>query len=170
VGRVTITPEQARQQLVRMGDPRAIKRVLTNALRRTATGIRKGSMTRFRSRGVGRRIFGTKKFRMKHSKGLLSVSRARDRGTHVELDVTAKGFAAIQESGGRTAPHVIKAKNAPLLVFRVPGGLVKAKEVQHPGATHPRMPHLGPAVREGTTVGTREIEAAMEGHIDRALR
>lgn len=172
----TITHDQARAQLVRMGDPRAIKRALTNALRRSATKIRTESIRRFRSQGIGRRIFGTRKFRKKDSKGLIGVSRARDRGEHVELDIYAKGMAGIQESGGRTAAHTIKPgafrlNGVPVLVFRVPGALViTANPVQHPGATHPRMPHLEPALARGSADATREIQQAMEGHLDRALR
>lgn len=166
---MAITPEQARRQLVRVGDPRAIKRLLSDELRRGAREIRKRGLAGFRSRGVGRRVFGAGEIGRQHAKGL-GVSRVRDRGDHVELDVYAKGLAAIQEEGGRMAPHVIEAKNAPNLVFRVPGGLVVTKRVQHRGATHPRMPSVGPAVEKVTPEITREIERAMEGHLDRALR
>jgi len=165
---MAITPQQAQQQLVRMGDPRAIRRALKNALRRGANAVRKDAVARFRSRGVGRRIFGSRKFRQKDAP--ISVGRARDRGDEVELDITAKGFAAIQEQGLRTAAHVIVPKNAPKLVFRVPGGLVITDKVNHPGAMHPRMPSVEPAIEKGAPEITREIIAAVDGHVDQALR
>jgi len=173
---MTITPQQAQQQLVRIGDPRAIQRAVRNALRRGANAIRKDAIARFRSQGVGRRIFGSRKFRQKHTKGLIGVSRARDRGDQVELEIYAKGMAAIQEEGGTTAAHTIKPgafklKGVPVLVFRVPSGLViTSKAVQHPGATHPRMPHLKPAIEKGIPDVSREIVAVMDAHVDKAMR
>lgn len=165
---MAITPKQAQQQLVRMGDPKAIRRALTNAFRRGGNKVRVDAIRRFRSRGVGRRIFGGRKFKQKDA--LISLGRVRGRGESVEMDLTAKGFAAIQEQGGTTKPHVIKPKNAPLLVFRVPGGFVMTKLVNHPGARHPRMPSVEPALEKGAPGITEEIRAAVSGHIDHALR
>lgn len=171
---MTITPKQAQVQLQRIADPRALRRVVTNAFRRSANGIRKDAIARLRGRGIGRRLFGSKKFKQKDA--LIKVGRARAKGDDVALEISARGIAAIQETGGRFAPHDIKPggfqiNGVPVLVFRVPGRLVVTPNlVKHPGATHPRMPALEPAIEKGKPAVTREILAAVDGHINQALR
>jgi phage gpG-like protein len=43
-------------------------------------------------------------------------------------------YAAIQEYGGKTAPHVIAPRDASVLAFRIGGKTIFAKRVQHPGS------------------------------------
>jgi hypothetical protein len=171
---MAITPKQAQQQLIRMGDPRAIRRALTNAFRRGGGRVRADAIRSFRSRGIGRRIFGGKKFKQKDA--MISLGRVRGHGDSVQMDITARGFAAIQEIGGTTRPHVIAPKNfaprgVPLLVFRVPGALViTSKPVHHPGSRMPRIPSLAPALERGAPMIGDEIRRALDTHIDGALR
>lgn len=64
-----------------------------------------------------------------------------------------------------TAPHVIKAKNAPALVFRNSGGGVTvAEEVMHPGTA--RQPHVFPTWREFRPRARKAVNAA----INKAVR
>lgn len=51
---------------------------------------------------------------------------------------TNKVYAAIQQRGGKTSPHVIKARNKKALAF---GGHV-VKSVNHPGSNIPARPFL----------------------------
>ena len=53
--------------------------------------------------------------------------------------------ATFMENG--TRPHVIKARRAPFLVFRVNGVLVRAKQVNHPGTA--KRPFMANARRDG---------------------
>ena len=57
-------------------------------------------------------------------------------------------YAAIQEFGGQTAPHVIAARNAAVLAFRLGGRTVFARRVQHPGSRIPARPFLRAAMAE----------------------
>ena len=57
-------------------------------------------------------------------------------------------YAAIQEFGGKTAPHVIIARNAAVLAFRLGGRTVFARRVQHPGSRLPARPFLRPALAD----------------------
>lgn len=67
------------------------------------------------------------------------------------------GTASRGEFGGR--PYVIKAKNKPLLVFKVDGKWVSKKEITHPGvAPHPFM---RPAVED--TMGDLADKLAERG-------
>ena len=46
-------------------------------------------------------------------------------------------YAAIHEFGGKTQPHVIRAKNGKALAFRIGQRLVFARQVKHPGSEIP---------------------------------
>lgn len=64
-----------------------------------------------------------------------------------------------------TAPHKIKAKNAPALVFRNGGGgITVAGEVMHPGTK--RQPHVFPTWREYRKAAKTKVNAA----INKAVR
>jgi hypothetical protein len=161
----------------RLSDRKAIGRALRAALLRTGRRIQKASLRRFRSRGIGRAIFGSEKFRAKHAKGLyVTLGKVNQRADgSVDTVVRAKGLAAIAEEGGRFKPHVIVPRRAPRLVFKAApaplvaksvDGFVFATKVQHPGATHPRMPHLAPSVEEDRAQARQDIADAMNRLID----
>jgi hypothetical protein len=163
-----ITPAQAADQLRKMANPRPLHREVANAFRRGARRIEKRAEDRFTTRGVGRRLFGRKKA---GARKLFSVSRVKTQGGVLSAEITVKGLAAIQETGGVTRPHLIKPgkfllKGVPVLVFRTPRGLViTSKPVRHPGAMHPAIPSLAPEFEAGIPDVTREVEAAVEKHV-----
>lgn len=51
-------------------------------------------------------------------------------------------YGRIIQEGGKTRPHTITPKKAPMLAFVVSGRLVFAKSVNHPGSTFPPRPFL----------------------------
>jgi phage virion morphogenesis protein len=56
-----------------------------------------------------------------------------------------KVYAAIQQFGGQTRPHVIKARNKKALAF---GGVV-VRQVKHPGSKIPARPFLSLTEQDG---------------------
>jgi HK97 gp10 family phage protein len=61
-------------------------------------------------------------------------------------------YAAIQEFGGKTPPHIIRPRNKKALKFDIGGETVFAKYVNHPGSNIPAQPYLRPALRESEPV------------------
>ncbi|HMO03907.1 MAG TPA: phage virion morphogenesis protein [Kiritimatiellia bacterium] len=51
-------------------------------------------------------------------------------------------YAAIHQLGGKTKPHIIKAKDAAALYFRVGAQSYYAKQVKHPGSLIPARPYF----------------------------
>lgn len=102
-------------------------------------------------------------------------------GTNVE-------YAAIHEFGGRTKPHVIRARHAGALAFPKTalgstllvrnrkgqvrksaynrGLIVLTQEVHHPGSVMPARPYLRPALRESVP----DIREAIEKRIGDMLK
>jgi hypothetical protein len=67
-----------------------------------------------------------------------------------------------------TNPHAIRARSAPLLVFRGSDGQLRsATEVSHPGS--PRQPHIFPVYRAERKNMRRRIARAMRVAIKRAM-
>lgn len=64
----------------------------------------------------------------------IRARRSTSQGAFV-AGVSVQGMAAIMEEGGRTAPHKIRPRFAKELIFRGRvGGIVRTKEVNHPGS------------------------------------
>lgn len=57
-------------------------------------------------------------------------------------------YAAIQELGGVTPPHLIRPVRARVLRFEVGGETVFTRLVRHPGSRIPARPYLAPALRD----------------------
>jgi phage gpG-like protein len=57
-------------------------------------------------------------------------------------------YAAIQEYGGKTAPHVIMPRNASVLAFQIGGRRLFARRVQHPGSVMPERSFLRSALAD----------------------
>lgn len=132
--------------------PRHIQAGMIRALRRTGTAVQAAAVELFRRQGVGRSVFGKKAV---GARKIIRRSKLRIYSDgSLGLPIKAYGLAEIQETGGRTKPHVIKPKLKKILKFGIAGGFgfggdaVFAKEVQHPGATHPAMPFLERAARQ----------------------
>lgn len=73
---------------------------------------------------------------------------------------TNKVYAAIQQFGGKTKPHVIKARTKRALSF---GGIV-VRSVNHPGSNIPARPYL-----RLTPGDLRDIMLTARQHYNRAL-
>ena len=72
--------------------------------------------------------------RLRNSIGYQASEKAVIVGTNVV-------YGAIHQDGGKTEPHVIRAKHAKALAW--PGGEHPVKEVHHPGSDIPPRPYLG---------------------------
>jgi phage gpG-like protein len=70
-------------------------------------------------------------------------------------------YAAIQEYGGKTAAHVIEAKNGKALAFMMGGNMVFAKKVNHPGSNIPSRSYM----RSSLTDMKDEIINRMRGSV-----
>ncbi len=57
-------------------------------------------------------------------------------------------YAAIHEFGGRTAPHVIEAKNGEALAFMFNGKQAFFKKVNHPGSVMPQRSFMRSSLRD----------------------
>ncbi len=85
--------------------------------------------------------------------------------TTVTVSSSGVPYAAIQEFGGKTAAHQITATNAKALAFNAAGGLVFAKQVQHPGSNIPPRSYLASTLSELRD----EIESGIKTAILEAL-
>lgn len=77
-------------------------------------------------------------------------SQTTDEGDRVEGKVASSGdvkYAAIQEYGGQTPPHVIEAKGA-ALAFIMNGKQVFFKSVNHPGSKIPEHRYMRGSLEE----------------------
>jgi len=72
-------------------------------------------------------------------------------------------YAAIHQLGGRTRPHVIRARNKKALAF---GGLFR-RSVRHPGSKIPPRPYL-PFYRDGslTVKASRNVVAIIRAAVE----
>jgi hypothetical protein len=91
-----------------------------------------------------------------------------DSGTTGGLRV--RGLAALQETGGRTAPHKIKAKNAKALVFLTRSGkFFKGAAVQHPGSNIPAIPFLRQTGQATVPELVRDMDAEIQKLADSVI-
>lgn len=173
------TPEQFARRLQSVGDARLDRRA-ERALKKLTRRVVTHTTLLFRRRGVGRRLFG------RNGKGARALIRALDperrEGVLTQV-VQLRGLAAIQEDGGRIAPHKIpkalaarslarraaKGVGGPTpIVLKIGGDFVtasQAKGMQHPGANMPAIPALGPAIEEMAPASWGEQSDAMDEHL-----
>jgi len=76
-----------------------------------------------------------------------------------------KVYAAIQQFGGQTRPHVIKARNKKALAF---GGVV-VRQVKHPGSKIPARPFLSLTEQDGQDL-VDEAESFLQAAIGKGDR
>jgi phage virion morphogenesis protein len=77
---------------------------------------------------------------------------------------TNKVYAAIQQFGGQTRPHVIKARNKRALAF---GGVV-VRQVKHPGSKIPARPFLSLTEQDGRDM-VDEAASFIEAGVQRSV-
>lgn len=131
------------RRLGRVGDRRGIVRVATNALRRNARRIVSATIKEQKTRGVLRTVFRRDAAGLRK---LVHAGRVTDVGGHLEVKISVKGLAWIQEVGGHIAPH----------------------RVNHPGAQHPAFPVFAAAFRSGQQATIADFARAFEGYIAKA--
>lgn len=85
--------------------------------------------------------------------GGLAQSITTDYGANFAAIGSNKEYAAIQQLGGQTRPHVILPRNKKALAFK---GIL-AKRVNHPGSKLPARPYMGLS-----TSGQQEIGVIFE--------
>jgi HK97 gp10 family phage protein len=98
--------------------------------------IRVNSGLQVRSGALLNSISGTKKVTVNTNTGELEG----------EIGTEGVPYAAIQEFGGITRPHVILPRNSSVLAFLQNGNQVFSKGVNHPGSNIPARPFLRPAL------------------------
>jgi len=195
-----VTAKQALAQLAAMGDAKQMHRLMGNALRRAASRIRTAASKAIRSKGVGRTLWGGGgrfKKNVKGSRALLKIGKVERSGGTTSITITAKGFPALMEQGGRTKAHIIEsqrtrrlrvaatleqkgrkntaaflrgAESRGLLAFRTGGRLAFATRVKHPGSHIPAQPSVGPQIEANVQKVEQELVNAVNDHIAAASR
>ena len=141
---ITLDTKALAAAVGRMRGPEVV-RIQVRAMEKHAHVARGETVRGFVSAGIGKGIFG------RNDSGawkIITVSKPVIQGDSVALKITLKGLAALQETGGRIRPHIIKPKRAKMLAFASPGAagfggdLIFAKLVHHPGATVPKHESL----------------------------
>ena len=161
---LTLDSKALAAALGRMTGPDVV-RIQTRALEKRANDARKETVRGFVSRGLGRRIFGGG--RDSGAWKIVTVSKPVVQGNDAGLKITLRGFAALQETGGRIRAHVIKPKRAKVLAFGVAGGfgfggdMVFAKVVHHPGANVRKYESLRPAAEKVLAGAIEDIRRDM---------
>lgn len=125
----------------------AVNKAVTNAVRRELYAAKGSAIEGYRSRGVLRRIFGSKPVGLRK---LVQRLRVQARADSIYTGLAAKGLAGLAEQGARTMPHAIPR------AFGRPGS------VTHPGGPIAQNPQIARAVKAATP----KIAAA----IDKDLR
>lgn len=93
-------------------------------------------------------------------------------GDAIRIRVFSSGdvkYAAIQEFGGQTAPHVIVPDKAKALAFMVGGKQVFAKVVHHPGSRLPERSYLRSALADMAGQITSELRDAVLAAVSGAV-
>lgn len=164
-----------------------LRRVHRTALGRYARAVADLAIERLVQRGVARRLWGGSSPKARSgARKMLRVSDVRRGADEDYVSLTAFGLAAMRETGGRTAAHVIRPRVKKALRFP-DGGFVagwdtaetpqsgkrqrrskrKRRGVQHPGGAVPAQPWLLPTIESTEGLLIEEINAGSERVIGR---
>lgn len=91
------------------------------------------------------------------------VTRALGRGA---VTGTPAPYAAIHETGGKTKPHIIRARTRKALRWKVGNVTRFARSVKHPGSKMPARPHMAPSLK----LAWPAIEKVYEGQVAEAAK
>jgi hypothetical protein len=167
---ITLDDAAVRSAIGRFGGPE-VNRIVASAIETRATEARAVAVRGFVQHGIGKGIFGRKDA---GAWKLITASPVTMSGDSVAVMLTAKGFAGLQETGGRIKPHVIKPRRKTVLAFAVAGGfgfggdLVFTRLVHHPGATVPRHPALLPAAQKIPALVVADVRRELDALWTRA--
>lgn len=149
-----------------------INRVALPSVRSFIAEVRKGARKDLRRTALGKALW-TKRGRTSRRQGtrpplVLKTIRARLSRTEGAWigGIRLKGFAALIETGGRTAPHTIRARSAPALVFRVDGTLIRTQSVRHPGSSIRRRPFIQKRMRGSI----QQVQRVMSRNMNRLFK
>lgn len=181
-GAGVFTPAGFAAALEKWGD--SIRPAIVRALKQVGEVPKRLAVEGFVGRGVGRGIFG------RNAKGaykLIKTGAVETKGSTFILALELRGFAALQEQGGRTKPHVIVPRRRKALRLKGgPGGQGSLASntflrrgatkgvasdlgafrnaVNHPGSAIPRHPFAAEAMRGAAP----QIQAAIDNAITKA--
>lgn len=137
-----------------------LPKLVQNAARSALHAGRMAATKDFISRGVGRKIWGGGgRFKKDLSGARLIINRMRLKGPKEgpwHTGISAKGLAAIVETGGKTKAHFIRRRS----------GIILKKPIWHPGSQMQRDPFLQKAV----PVMEREYPAKLNRAIEKYKR
>lgn len=153
------TPEGFAEALVALGKDDAGKAVRM-ALDKSKGMVASIFVNRFASRGVGKGIFGRAK------RGAFKIVKLRAIGPRADqsflLAMELRGFASLQETGGRTLPHEIPKRGRKLTARAMPiGEKGFARKVKHPGGPVRANPSGPSAFRAAAPKIASEIDKAL---------
>ncbi len=137
--------------------PQIMEGLTKAAIRRGQNRLRKAVVDEFRSRGVGRAIFG-QKVTATSMKTIVAREKVKKTGERYEVGIRVKGIAAIVAKGEKTKAHPIGHSNK--LMASKARGFAARGTVQHPGSQMQRDDFPGRAVEK-----TRGAFAAEVGKI-----
>jgi hypothetical protein len=136
------------------------RRSFLRALEKRSSEARTAGVREFTQHGIGRRIFG---WANEGAYKIITLLPTRVDGDSIVATLRAVGLAALQETGGRIRPHLIKPKRASILAFETRGAagfggdLAFARLVHHPGGALPKHPALLPAAEKVPAIALEDI-------------
>lgn len=154
----TFSPEGLAAAFRQYGE--SLRPAALRAAKQISPLVQREAIRRFSQRGVGKAIFGGAE------KGAFKIIKAAAalRGDVVVVGLELRGFAALQEMGGRTKAHDIRPKRRKALRFKMAGGgwgagefnrsrafrkfdahSEFARRVHHPGSAIKRIPFASEA-------------------------
>lgn len=152
-----LTPEEAAAALHRLGDQ--IESAAARPLRPAFEQARAEAERGYRSRGIGRALFGGGRSLGADDPQLIVTVRADDG----KATLASHGMAALIEQAGHTDPHEI----APIEGGVLAGGLLHpvAEEIRHPGSRVTQDPQLQQAFDRLVA----RLPASVDGELQRAI-
>lgn len=175
-GAGVFTPAGFADALVQFGD--SIRPAIVRALKRAGEEPKRLAVGGFVSRGIGKGIFG------RNATGaykIIKVGAVETKGSTFVLALELRGFAALQEQGGRTKAHdIFPRKKKALRLKGGPGGSGSVvantflrrgatkgvaadlgafrRSVHHPGSNIPRHPFAADAMHKAAPHIQAEID------------
>jgi phage gpG-like protein len=134
---ITVNVDDSKVQAWFRGMPAKVKARLEQAIYTLSEKLR--------SHVVKDKLLGQVLNRRSGRLGQSIQERVESSGSSITGIVYSSGdvpYARIQEYGGRTAAHVIEARNAQALSFVMGGKHVFAKRVNHPGSNIPERSYM----------------------------
>jgi hypothetical protein len=136
-----------------------------------ADGVRRGlaPMRDAVERGAERTRTGLALFNRKGLRAFITTALTQGTGNKITAQITASGFTALIEEGGRTKAHPIQPRRGPFLVFRIGAKTIFARRVNHPGSQFRREPYMEKAAEGGTEEMAKVVDQGLQASADRLI-